>query len=460
MSQNGKSQNENAGVVRTPVDNIAPEIVLQVPALRTDSLVESNMSTLFIKGRVLDAGGISSVLVNGKEAIISSDGQFMAEVLQTIGKNTIKVVATDIAQNKTSLKFYSERLYDTTPAREISSYQKATGKSEIDIMQPSGSVLTTSNNKVNLKACINTTFSINKLLIYRDDDFIAGYPASQIVSTGNCAFIINEPVTLKFGFNEIKIKAFTTKDTVEKSIYVDYSLYAARNFALLIGNETYDDPEILGLAEPIKDVTELYITLTGQYNYDSANIRLLKNPTKAEIIGTLHQLRSQINSSDNLLIFYAGHGYWDAEMLMGYWLPKDAEKGNPVNWIPNTDLTNYIGAIKSKHTLLIADACFSGGIFTVNRSIGNTFAVDLLYQMNSRKAITSGYLSEVPDRSVFFQYLIKNLRENESEYLSAEELFSKMRMAVINNSKIVPQFGTIQNVGDEGGDFIFIRRRK
>jgi hypothetical protein len=31
-------------------------------------------------------------------------------------------------------------------------------------------------------------------------------------------------------------------------------------------------------------------------------------------------------------------------------------------------------------------------------------------------------------------------------------------MAVINNSSAVPQFGVIQEVGDEGGDFIFILR--
>jgi hypothetical protein len=65
----------------------------------------------------------------------------------------------------------------------------------------------------------------------------------------------------------------------------------------------------------------------------------------------------------------------------------------------------------------------------------------------------------VPDKSVFFQYFIKNLKDNTNDYLSAEELFSKMRMAVINNSENVPQFGTIQNVGDEGGDFIFIKRK-
>jgi len=140
-------------------------------------------------------------------------------------------------------------------------------------------------------------------------------------------------------------------------------------------------------------------------------------------------------------------------------LPKNAAKDNPVNWIPNTDLTNYLGAIKTKHTLLIADACFSGGIFKTRAAFSATYAIEMLYQNNSRKAITSGYMTVVPDKSVFFQYLIKNLKENTNDYLSAEELFSKMRMAVINNSENVPQFGTIQNVGDEGGDFIFIKRK-
>jgi len=144
---------------------------------------------------------------------------------------------------------------------------------------------------------------------------------------------------------------------------------------------------------------------------------------------------------------------------LGYWLPRDANKGNPVNWLPNTDLTNYLGAIKTRHTLLIADACFSGGIFKTRSAFSNTFAVEKLYQLNSRKAITSGTLTEVPDKSAFFQYFIKNLKENASEYLPAEQLFSQMRIAVINNSENVPQFGTIQNVGDEGGDFIFIKRK-
>ena len=85
--------------------------------------------------------------------------------------------------------------------------------------------------------------------------------------------------------------------------------------------------------------------------------------------------------------------------------------------------------------------------------------VKVLYKLPSRKAITSGTLNEVPDKSVFVEYLIKRLNENKKEYLSSEELFSSMRQAVINNSPVnqVPQYGEIRGAGDEGGDFIFIK---
>jgi hypothetical protein len=330
----------------------------------------------------------------------------------------------------------------------------------IEVTSPLSDNFITASDKLTLKACIKVTSPISKILISRNGAFVNGFLSNNIVMSGDCAFMIDEPLALKLGINNILIEVYTASDTLSKSITVEYSLYAARNFALIIGNQQYDDPQITELEEPVKDATDLYNTLTQQYNFDAQNVILLKNETKEKIIGTLHELRSRVTTTDNLLIFYAGHGFWDEGMGVGYWLPKDARKNNPVNWIPNTDLINYLGAIKSKHTLLIADACFSGAIFKSTRSaFGETYATEMLYQLNSRQAITSGILTVVPDKSVFFQYLIKNLRENTSEYLSSEELFSKMKIAVINNSEIVPKFGTIQNVGDEGGDFIFIRKK-
>ena len=44
---------------------------------------------------------------------------------------------------------------------------------------------------------------------------------------------------------------------------------------------------------------------------------------------------------------------------------------------------------------------------------------------------------------------------------ASEELFYSFKMAVISNSSsgVLPQYGEIQNVGNEGGDFIFLKRK-
>ena len=119
-----------------------------------------------------------------------------------------------------------------------------------------------------------------------------------------------------------------------------------------------------------------------------------------------------------------------------------------------------MSSINSKHTLLIADACFSGSIFQTRAAFPkSTRAVERLYNMNSRKAMTSGTLKEVPDESVFLKYLMERLEENQENYLPSEQLFYSLKPAVLNNSDNVPQFGEVKNAGDEGGDFIFVRRK-
>ncbi|MCK5134493.1 MAG: hypothetical protein KAR19_01800 [Bacteroidales bacterium] len=125
----------------------------------------------------------------------------------------------------------------------------------------------------------------------------------------------------------------------------------------------------------------------------------------------------------------------------------------------NSTLRDFIGSIQSKHTLLIADACFSGSIFKTRSAFGgDAKGIQKLHDLPSRKAMTSGALKEVPDKSVFVKYLISELIENQEKFLSSEELFGNFKTAVLNNSPNVPQYGTIQNAEDQGGDFIFVRK--
>jgi hypothetical protein len=108
---------------------------------------------------------------------------------------------------------------------------------------------------------------------------------------------------------------------------------------------------------------------------------------------------------------------------------------------------------------LISDACFSGGLFKTRKAFADaSVAINEVYKLPSRKAMTSGTLTEVPDKSVFIEYLIKRLQNNTNKYFTSQSLFSSMQEAIINNSSVIPQWGTISETGDEGGDFIFIKK--
>ena len=233
-----------------------------------------------------------------------------------------------------------------------------------------------------------------------------------------------------------------------------------RNYhALVIGIDQYSDPSINSLDNPINDGKNLIAALSTHYTFGDSNIYFLQNPTRAEILDEFEKLTGELGERDNLLIFYAGHGYWDEQFQQGYWLPSDASQNSKANWISNATIRDYIRAINSKHTLLIADACFSGGLLK-SRGIGK--AMLSVYKMPSRKAITSGTLTEVPDESVFIKYLIKYLNNNEELLMSADQLFYNIKVSVMNNSpnSQVPQYGPIHQANDEGGEFVFVQNEK
>ena len=229
-------------------------------------------------------------------------------------------------------------------------------------------------------------------------------------------------------------------------------------YALLVGISDYQDLGINDLVQPAIDVQNFKKVLSRDYNFLEQNTFILTDPSREELLNHLDMLSGLVNTNDSLLIFYAGHGFWDEKFEQGYWLPSDAKPNAKASWVSNATIRDYMKGIGTKHTLLISDACFSGGLFRT-RSAFNEEAklTDVLFQLTSRKAITSGTLTEVPDNSVFLKYLLKQLEVNPNQYLTSSELFNRFRLAVLNNSMLdqVPQHGVVQGSGDEGGDFIF-----
>ena len=84
--------------------------------------------------------------------------------------------------------------------------------------------------------------------------------------------------------------------------------------ALVIGNQAYRS--LRPLQTPVADATAVADMLRRDYGF--ARVRLLTNATRADMVRALDDLRRRLGPGDNLLIYYAGHGWLDREADRGY----------------------------------------------------------------------------------------------------------------------------------------------
>ncbi|MBI2969023.1 MAG: caspase family protein, partial [Bacteroidetes bacterium] len=237
-------------------------------------------------------------------------------------------------------------------------------------------------------------------------------------------------------------------------------------YALIIGIDNYKGAWT-PLKNAVSDAKAFETTLKTYYKVDVVKTLYNEMATRSNIIKELEWLVSAVKPQDNVMIYYSGHGEFKKELNKGFWVPFDATTRSSAEYVSNNDLQTYLGGIQSAHTLLISDACFSGDIFR-----GTTVSIPfeesdryfrLVHSKMSRQAITSGGIEPVMDggrdgHSVFAYYLLKELKNNQSKFFDASQLYSNIKIGIINNSTQTPQFNPIRDVGDEGGQFIFIRK--
>jgi len=243
------------------------------------------------------------------------------------------------------------------------------------------------------------------------------------------------------------------QDTIPNLNYGEY-------YALVIGNDNYQDQDLKPLKNAINDANAVAELLRSEYGF---KVDILTDASREETLKAFSKIRKLASKKDNVLIYYAGHGWSNEATDDGFWLPVDSSMDNEVNWIPNTDIIRSVRRMDAKHVIVVADSCFSG---TLTRGVSivkkETNFIEKIVNKKARTVLTSGGLEPVTDggslgHSIFASAFLSILSENQG-VLDGSNLFNLLREKVVINSDQTPEYSGIRKTGHDGGDFLFVRQ--
>jgi hypothetical protein len=258
----------------------------------------------------------------------------------------------------------------------------------------------------------------------------------------------------------------------------DNIVQEGRRYAVLIGNQKYNDRAFPQLDTPTADANALARLLVEHFGFltsvkvgDQTISLILDDADRQRMLKVLAQLRYVLAPGDSLLLYYGGHGIYEKVTDSAYWLPVDAAPDSPDSWISGAEITAALARLHARHILVVADSCYSGGF----RSRGGEQKRDAMSRVQfldgvnlrpSRNFISSGANEPVADgggngHSVFARALIDGLAKEKAPF-TAGELFEKYIQSVVGgNSKQIPQYFQIPMKDNENydGEFVFVPQR-
>jgi len=433
------------------------------PAITLPGEISVQSAMVRFQGRITDTSAIVEVLVDGRPISMAADGTVEIRRAVPVGQTALKITALDEWGNQASAV-----VQVTRSASAIA----AVAPKPIVVAAPRPVVeKDTSPPQITLPGTLMAKTS--KILIkghVADKSKIAGVAlngtAIKLANDGS----FSAETSVAVGKSEFELVALDEwgNRSSRKIVVQRASIFANVNFgryhALVIGNNDYKN--LTGLKTAINDARSVAAMLKDDYGFET---QILTNASRSSVIKALSGYRAKLKADDNLLVYYAGHGILDEYAEEGYWLPVDAEKDNPANWISNGDITNMVRALRAKHVMVIADSCYSGTLVRAAEAKVKTANeretwIKRMIGKRSRTALVSGGLEPVldgggGDNSVFAKSFLDVL-ENNTDVLEAQALFAAVKRPVALESDQTPQYSDIRRAGHAGGDFLFVRRAK
>jgi len=242
------------------------------------------------------------------------------------------------------------------------------------------------------------------------------------------------------------------------------SLLKGKNYILAIAIDNYVHAPPLSNA--VKDAEDIIKVLLERYSFEPTNVTRLYNEAanKQQIFEAFEQLTTRVKETDNIIIYYAGHGYYHKSNKTGHLVPQNGK--HYWDYLSNADLKDHIRAIQSHHTFLIVDSCFSGSLFASNRVMSDNTDLSVaalaerVGQFSSRLCLAAGRIEEVADglhgeNSPFAQAVLSYLKTNTAARFPASTLIAYVKRVTPHNAEQTPIGGVLLNTKDSGGEFVF-----
>ncbi len=414
----------------------------------------------------------------------SADGKFLAAALEKNAIHFYNVSNSILSLKLDKMNFAAMNLAISNSGQEVASIEEF--GNEVNLWNISSLNITP---VINFKDTKDTSAPLilvsnpaniidNKVVVYKDildlrgivtdESGVRSFKINNIekpVKNGN--FFISLP--LGMGENYVNIEVTDVNDNIalKKFIIVrknmegeEYVGATAINHLFVVSINSYSYWPKLNNA--VKDGNDLVSILLSKYTFEFSNITVIKDEqaTRTNIYNGLRSLIEKIGSKDNLVIYFSGHGYFDPLLNEGYWIPKEANTNSTGEYVSNTDILKILNAINSQHTFLIADACFSGALFSDSRR-GYT---DQVEKFRSRWGLASGRLEAVSDgaagsNSPFAKRVIQFLNENQQDKFAISELIQYVKTQVAEDSNQTPIGNPLKALGDEGGEMVLYKKK-
>lgn len=232
-----------------------------------------------------------------------------------------------------------------------------------------------------------------------------------------------------------------------------------RNILFTIAIDEYQSNVWSNLNNAVFDVEKISQILIDKYSFEVFHGSLINNQaTKDNIYSAFISIRQYVDSSDNLIILFTGHGQMNPQTKRGYWVPTDGTT-NLSTLIDNAVIKDFIEDIDAKHIWLISDSCFSGTFLTRTRGLIEEKEYAQLTFHKSRWMLASGSEEKVSDgqpgqHSPFAKYLIRFLENNTNAFCSVNEIIKYVTTLTNNNSKQTSRGAFIDNIGHEDGEMV------